>query len=233
MAVVSANATRISWNLKDVDLDVDQFMKDMESVMGLRGSDKNDSDIDLEEGSSSDLDFDDDYEEGSEHADDIDEDGENEFMHSYSDALNKELKATTLDKTFVHANEETSKKKDEVCNILLDQLGVMVNLDALFYTTVTSIAGHHHNLFEFVAEFYSVHEIYNLVHYIRFVHYLFAQGTSNVDDEMEELTPVDVDFNLVKNFLESYSSQEGLSGPASNLLGLMGLRLPDDVGKGK
>ncbi|XP_042042511.1 protein ecdysoneless homolog isoform X2 [Salvia splendens] len=158
-------------NLKDVDLDVDQFMKDMESVMGLRGSDKNDSDIDLEEGSSSDLDFDDDYEEGSEHADDIDEDGENEFMHSYSDALNKELKATTLDKTFVHANEETSKKKDE--------------------------------------------------------------GTSNVDDEMEELTPVDVDFNLVKNFLESYSSQEGLSGPASNLLGLMGLRLPDDVGKGK
>lgn len=50
---------------------------------------------------------------------------------------------------------------------------------------------------------------------------------------MEELTPVDVDFNLVKNFLDSYSSQEGLSGPASNLLGLMGLRLPDDVGKGK
>ena len=40
-----------------MDLDVDQFMKDMESVMGLRGSDKNDSDIDLEEGSSSDLDF--------------------------------------------------------------------------------------------------------------------------------------------------------------------------------
>ncbi|XP_042038892.1 protein ecdysoneless homolog [Salvia splendens] len=157
-------------NLEDVDLDVDQFMKDMESVMGLRGSDKNDSDIDLEEGSSSDLDFDD-YEEGSEHADDTDEDGENEFIHSYSDALNKELKATTLDKTFVHANEESSKKKDE--------------------------------------------------------------GTSNVDDEMEELTPVDVDFNLVKNFLESYSSQEGLSGPASNLLGLMGLRLPDDVGKGK
>lgn len=59
------------------------------------------------------------------------------------------------------------------------------------------------------------------------------QGTSNVDDEMEEYTPVDVDFNLVKNFLDSYSSQEGLSGPASNLLGLMGLRLPDDVGKGK
>lgn len=50
---------------------------------------------------------------------------------------------------------------------------------------------------------------------------------------MEELTPVDVDFNLVKNFLDSYSSQEGLSGPASNLLGLMGLRLPDDVGKDK
>lgn len=35
-------------------------------------------------------------------------------MHSYSDVLNKELKASTLDKTFVHAQEESSKKKDEV-----------------------------------------------------------------------------------------------------------------------
>lgn len=156
--------------LKDVDFDADQFMKDIETVMGHRGSDENDSDLDLEEGLSSDLDFDD-YEDGSENAEDNDEDGEDEFMHSYSDALNKELKSSTLDKTIVRAQEESSKKKDE--------------------------------------------------------------GTSNVDDEMEELTPVDVDFNLVKNFLDSYSSQEGLSGPASNLLGLMGLRLPDDIGKGK
>lgn len=36
-------------------------------------------------------------------------------MHSYADALNKELKATTLDKTFVHAQEQPSKKNDEVC----------------------------------------------------------------------------------------------------------------------
>ncbi|KAL8550204.1 hypothetical protein ACS0TY_008868 [Phlomoides rotata] len=157
-------------NLKDVDFDVDQFMKDMETVMGHRGSKDNDSDLDLEDGLSSDLDFDD-FEDDSDHAED-DEVGEDEFMHSYSDALNKELKATTLDKTFVHAQEQPSKKNDE--------------------------------------------------------------GTSSCNDQIdEELTPVDVDFNLVKNFLDSYSSQEGLSGPASNLLGLMGLRLPDDVGKGK
>lgn len=59
------------------------------------------------------------------------------------------------------------------------------------------------------------------------------QGTSSANDEMDEFAPVDVDMNLVKNLLDSYSSQEGLSGPASNLLGLMGLRLPDDVVKGK
>ena len=125
---------------------------------------------------------------------------------------------------------------------------MIVNLDALFYASAASIARHsHHNMFEFVAEFNSVHneaqtKIYYLVlvlkkiFWIRISLFIFlvpAQGTSNVDDEMEELTPVDVDFNLVKNFLESYSSQEGLSGPASNLLGLMGLRLPDDAGKGK
>lgn len=54
------------------------------------------------------------------------EDGGDEFMNSYSDALNKELKATTLDKTFVHAQEQSSEKNDEVCNILSDQISVMV-----------------------------------------------------------------------------------------------------------
>ncbi|CAA0831801.1 Protein SGT1 homolog [Striga hermonthica] len=158
-------------NMKDVEFDVDQFMKDMETVMGQRGSEDNDSDLDVnvDEGLSSDLDFDD-YEDESEHSEDNEEGGD-EFMRSYSDVLNKELKATTLDKTFVHAQDQSSKKNDE--------------------------------------------------------------GTSTGNDDMDEFTPVDVDMNLVKNFLDSYSSQEGLSGPASNLLGLMGLRLPDDAGKGK
>ncbi|KAI3892150.1 hypothetical protein MKW92_050206 [Papaver armeniacum] len=44
--------------------------------------------------------------------------------------------------------------------------------------------------------------------------------------EDEELTPVDVDVNLVKSLLNSFSSQQGLPGPASNLLGLTGLQLP-------
>lgn len=49
----------------------------------------------------------------------------------------------------------------------------------------------------------------------------------------EDFTPVDVDVNLVKSFLDSFSSQEGLPGPASNLLGLMGIKLPRDGDKGK
>ncbi|KAL0461441.1 UNVERIFIED_CONTAM: protein ecdysoneless [Sesamum latifolium] len=166
-------------NFKDVDFDVDQFMKDMETVMRHRGAKDNGSDFDLEEGSSSDLDFDD-YEEDSEHSEDIEEGGD-QFMHCYSDALNKELKATTLSKTFVHAHDQASKKNNEEESSTKND-----------------------------------------------------EGTSNGNDEMDdELTPVDVDINLVKNFLDSCTSQEGLSGPASNLLGLMGLRLPDDAGKGK
>eukprot|EP00897_Mesotaenium_endlicherianum_P010836 jgi/Mesen1/9781/ME000007S09836 len=42
------------------------------------------------------------------------------------------------------------------------------------------------------------------------------------------LAPVDLDLNLVQSLLQSYSAQEGLPGPASNLLGAMGLHLPDD-----
>lgn len=40
---------------------------------------------------------------------------------------------------------------------------------------------------------------------------------------------MDVDLNLVSNILESYSSQAGLAGPASNLLHSMGVRLPDNA----
>lgn len=60
------------------------------------------------------------------------------------------------------------------------------------------------------------------------------QGISNAPEGMnEEFTPVDVDVNLVKSFLDSFASQQGLPGPASNLLGLMGLRIPQDTNKDK
>jgi len=42
----------------------------------------------------------------------------------------------------------------------------------------------------------------------------------------EELRPVDIDRNLLQSLLASYGAQEGLPGPASNLLGALGLALP-------
>lgn len=57
-------------------------------------------------------------------------------------------------------------------------------------------------------------------------------STSNVSNDMDmEFTPVDVDVNLVKSLLDSFSSQQGLPGPASNLLGVMGVKLPEDASK--
>ncbi|XP_067408833.1 protein ecdysoneless homolog [Emydura macquarii macquarii] len=44
-----------------------------------------------------------------------------------------------------------------------------------------------------------------------------------------DLTPVDVDLNLVTNLLESYSAQAGLAGPASNILQSMGVHLPENI----
>jgi len=49
----------------------------------------------------------------------------------------------------------------------------------------------------------------------------------------EDFSPVDVDVNLVKSLLDSFSSQQGLPGPASNLLGLMGVQFPQDAKKSK
>ncbi|XP_037128547.1 protein ecdysoneless homolog [Syngnathus acus] len=44
--------------------------------------------------------------------------------------------------------------------------------------------------------------------------------------EDEEIQPLDLDLNLLTNLMESLSSQEGLAGPASNLLQSLGVHLP-------
>nr|XP_021498662.1 protein ecdysoneless homolog isoform X2 [Meriones unguiculatus] len=62
-----------------------------------------------------------------------------------------------------------------------------------------------------------------------------SQTANNNSDEEDSgardrvVEAVDVDLNLVSNILESYSSQAGLAGPASNLLHSMGVRVPDNA----
>lgn len=56
-------------------------------------------------------------------------------------------------------------------------------------------------------------------------------GKSFAVDEEEgsspgDVLPVDIDFNLVQNLLESYCSQEGRPGPATNILQTLGINLP-------
>ncbi|KPP70279.1 protein SGT1-like [Scleropages formosus] len=53
-------------------------------------------------------------------------------------------------------------------------------------------------------------------------------GAVELQGEDEEIQPLDVDLNLVTNLLESLSSQEGLAGPASNLLQSMGFHVPQN-----
>ncbi|XP_047315588.1 protein ecdysoneless homolog [Impatiens glandulifera] len=156
-------------NPEMIDFDVDRFMKELEAVTGSQSFADEGSDEDIEDASTSDMDFDESEDETDEDPYDGNEEKET-FMSSYSDTLIKELKATTLDKSFVRAKEQ---------------------------------------------------------------HFVQNMGKSNVGEDMEEeeFTPVDVDVNLVKNLLDSFSSQQGLPGPASNLLGLMGLKLPQDSRK--
>ncbi|KAF8587285.1 SGT1-domain-containing protein [Ramaria rubella] len=51
------------------------------------------------------------------------------------------------------------------------------------------------------------------------------QDSSDDEDQRDE-TPMD--YTLMKNFLESFKSQQGLSGPVSNLVGRLGWQLPRD-----
>lgn len=98
-----------SRTMEDVELDADQFMKDMESVMQHKGFDNGGNDFELEEGSSSDMEFDD-LEDEDLHEDN--EGGNDLFMSSYTDALNKQLKGTTLDRSFVRVNDQNLKKAE-------------------------------------------------------------------------------------------------------------------------
>ncbi|CAN6821498.1 unnamed protein product [Brassica oleracea] len=149
-------------DFKEVNLDVDRFMKDIESMLG--GQEQDEDESDGSEGSSMDMDFEDESE-----GEDPNDDEKEAFMESYSGAMNEELKNSTLDKSFEHVNQHSSKQNGES-----------------------------------------------------------SKTTEEKEDDDDEFTPIDADFNLVKNLLESYSSQQGLPGPASNLLGLMGLQLPKD-----
>ncbi|CAN9499659.1 unnamed protein product [Ophioblennius macclurei] len=53
-----------------------------------------------------------------------------------------------------------------------------------------------------------------------------AEGEEGVMEELEEIQPLDVDYNLVTNLMESLSCQAGLAGPASNLLQSLGIHIP-------
>ncbi|KAK9772749.1 putative SGT1 protein-domain-containing protein [Seiridium cardinale] len=48
------------------------------------------------------------------------------------------------------------------------------------------------------------------------------------EDEESGDEEVDIDYNLAKNLLESFKGQAGMAGPAGNILGMMGMKLPRD-----
>lgn len=56
-----------------------------------------------------------------------------------------------------------------------------------------------------------------------------ASRAQRGEEEVNELQPIDLDTNMVQNLLQSYAAQGGLAGPAGNLAGLLGLKLPDNV----
>ena len=89
-----------------MNLDVDRFMKDIESMLGSQGGQEEaDDDSDGSEGSSMDMDFEDDSE-----GEDPNDDEKEAFMESYSGAMSEELKNSTLDKSFEHFNQQHSSK---------------------------------------------------------------------------------------------------------------------------
>lgn len=56
-----------------------------------------------------------------------------------------------------------------------------------------------------------------------------VDGADVVDNDVDTYQPIDVDLTALKNILESYNCQQGMPGPTTNLLGTMGIQLPQNV----
>ncbi|CAN8264243.1 unnamed protein product [Cochlearia groenlandica] len=98
---------------KEVNLDVDRFMKDIESMVGSQGHrELANDDSDGSEGSSMDMDFDD-FEDDDSEGEEPNEEAKETFMESYSGAMNEELKNSTLGRSFEHVNQHSSKPNEE------------------------------------------------------------------------------------------------------------------------
>ncbi|KAL6661330.1 hypothetical protein ACP70R_000714 [Stipagrostis hirtigluma subsp. patula] len=187
-------------DMDSVDLDVNQFFKAMESVLGGGSQEQGGSDGGFDgKSSSSDMDFDDSDEEDDFAEESGDRDVGDAFMESYSDALNKELSSTTIEKSFARAPQPDANNEQRSLNCIFS----MWRFGPVWDSSSSKIhAGSG-----------------------------VCKGASDAAATDKEMTPVDVDLNLVESILNSYSSQQGLPGPASNLLGLMGVKVPPDAKK--
>ncbi|GAB7337568.1 hypothetical protein MBLNU457_g2879t2 [Dothideomycetes sp. NU457] len=64
-----------------------------------------------------------------------------------------------------------------------------------------------------------------------------SKGKAKVEDEPEELSSDDeledndIDLGLLKNMMDAFKGQAGMSGPASNMLASLGMNLPRDEGE--
>lgn len=56
----------------------------------------------------------------------------------------------------------------------------------------------------------------------------FLKRQENLEEDVENFKPVDIDMNALKNILESYRSQMGEAGPSSNMLGPMGIHFDNE-----
>lgn len=61
----------------------------------------------------------------------------------------------------------------------------------------------------------------------------FEKKNEDKFDDIESFKPVDIDMTVLKNMLESYESQMGAPGPATNLLGPMGVHLESSSSSSK
>lgn len=133
----------------------------------------------------------------------VQDEPEDDFMSVYTSLLERQLKGTTLECSFV---KKSRCVLNEASSNAISACSEGNRRDALHGVVVDNVR----------SKMYPPGHISD------------DDGPDLLDPEdSRNLQPVDVDVNLVDSLLSSYREQLGLPGPVSNLAGMMGISLPD------
>lgn len=205
----------------DINFDADSFLKAMGNILTVtKLPDNDDGDDGYEYDNNGEYDEDDDEENDDERMKDL-----SPTITDYISLMDKELSKTSIGKSFV--NEDGKEDESINKNSTTKQKKPPVNIIYADDDEDDDREEFKHNADDDKLQNNSKHSVGNKKNDDnKDEDDDDNDDDGNGDNDNDDDNEIDVDYNLMKNLLESFSSQNGLSGPSTTVLKSLGLYLP-------